>query len=112
MLFKLDSGPGWLGMKLLARLCILGFVLYPGVPNTTAVYQDTNRNYGPFKTAFRIILDIFSQERMLKNKKNGTQSVACWSSCIWWGGPRDWSISAEECLPRRIIEGPVPKGLG
>ena len=52
VLFKLDNGPGRLGVKLLARLCLLGFVLYPGVPNTTAVSQDTDRNYGPFKTDF------------------------------------------------------------
>ena len=112
VLFKLDSGPGRLGMNLLARLCLLGFVSYPGVPNTTTVSQETNRNYSPFKTAFRMILDRIFQERMFKKNKNGTQSVACWSSCIWWGGPGDWSISVEECLPRRILEGPVPKGLG
>ena len=52
VIFKLDSGPGRLGMKLLAQLCLLGFVLYPGVPNTTAVSQKTDRNYGPFKTEF------------------------------------------------------------
>ena len=56
-LSKLDSGTGRLGAKLLARLCILGFVLYPGVPNTAAVSENTDKNYGPFKTAFRIILD-------------------------------------------------------
>ena len=51
-------------MKLLARLCIIGFLLYPGVPNTTAVSQEIDKNYGPFKTAFRIILDEIFQERM------------------------------------------------
>ena len=57
VLFKLDSGPGRLVTKLLDRLRLLGFVLYPGVPNTTAVSQENDRNYGPFKTAFKIILD-------------------------------------------------------
>ena len=112
MLFKLDSEPGWLGIKLLAWLRLLGFVFYPGVPNTTAASQSTDRNYGPFKTAFRIILDKCFQEMMFEKKENGTQSVACWSSCIWWGGPGDWSIIAEECLPRRLLEGPVPKRRG
>ena len=51
VLFKLDSGPGRLGIKLLAWLRLLGFVLYPGVPNNTAVSQETDRNYVPFKTA-------------------------------------------------------------
>ena len=45
VIFKLDSGPGRLGVKLPATLRLLGFVLYPGVPNTIAVSQDTNRNY-------------------------------------------------------------------
>ena len=39
VLFKLDSGPGRLGMKLLAWLRLLSLVLYPGVPNTTVVSQ-------------------------------------------------------------------------
>ena len=69
MIFKLDSGTGRLVMKLLARIGLLGFVLYPGVPNNTSVSQDTDRNYIPFKTAFRIILDKNFQERMLKKRK-------------------------------------------
>ena len=69
VLFKLASGPVRLGIKLLARLCLFGFVLYPGVPNTTALSQETDRNYGPFKTAFRIILDEIFQERMFKKRK-------------------------------------------
>ena len=69
VIFKLESGPVRLGVKLPATLSLLGFVLYPGVPNTIAVSQDTNRNYGPFKTAFRIILDKIFQERMFKKRK-------------------------------------------
>ena len=53
VLFKLDSGPVRLGIKLLARLCLFGFVLYPGVPNTTAVSQDTNRNYVPLLSSMK-----------------------------------------------------------
>ena len=58
VMIKVDSGPGRLNALLLATCRLLGFVLYPGVPNTTAVSQETDRNYGPFKTVFRIILDI------------------------------------------------------
>ena len=75
VLFKLDSGPGRLGVNLLARLCLLGFVLYPGVTNTTAVSQDANRNYSPFKTAFRIILDKIFKERMFKKKRNSIRGL-------------------------------------
>ena len=62
VLFMLDSGPGRLVMKLLARLRPLGFVLYPGVPNTTEVSQDTDRNYGTFKTVFELSLIKFSKK--------------------------------------------------
>ena len=57
VIFNLDSGPGRLIMKLLAQIFLIGFIFYPGVPNTTAVSQETDRNYVPFKTVFRIILD-------------------------------------------------------
>ena len=50
VLIKADSGPGRNNANLLANLRHLGFILYPGVPNTTAVSQETDRNYGPFKT--------------------------------------------------------------
>ena len=69
MLFNIESGPGQMGVKLLAHLHLLLFVFYPGVPNTTALSQENIRNYGPFKTAFRIILDKIIQERMIKKKK-------------------------------------------
>ncbi len=52
VLIKVDSGPGWLNFGLMARLKMLGFYMYPGVPNTTAVSQETDRNYRPFKTVY------------------------------------------------------------
>ena len=47
-----DSGPGRMNVSLLARLRLRGFVLYPGVPNTTAVLQEMDQNYDPFKHQF------------------------------------------------------------
>ena len=52
VMIKVDSGPGRLNFALMAWLKTLGFYMYPGVPNTTAVSQETDRNYGPFKTAY------------------------------------------------------------
>jgi hypothetical protein len=49
---KVDSGPGWLQENILAKARTLGFIVYPGVPNTTAVTQETNQNYGPFQIQF------------------------------------------------------------
>jgi hypothetical protein len=47
--------------------------LYPGVPNTTAVSQETDRNYGPFKTQFRKNLDEVIDVRI---KGNHSTSIA------------------------------------
>ena len=84
MLFKLDSGPGRLGMKLLARLRLLGFVFYTGVPNPTAVSQETDRNYGPFKTLFQIILDKIFQERMFKKKRHSVRGLFVYLYLVGW----------------------------
>jgi len=46
VLIKVDSGPGRMNFEMLARLRNLGFYLYPGVPNTTSVSQETDQNYG------------------------------------------------------------------
>ena len=64
VMLKVDSGPGCLNAELLALLRLRGFYLYPGVPNTTAVSQETDRNYSPFKTEFRKIMDIIFEARM------------------------------------------------
>ena len=68
VLLKLDSGSGRTNLHLLASCCLMGFYLYPGVPNTTAVSQETDRNYGPFKNAFRSILEVIVQNRIEKGK--------------------------------------------
>ena len=73
VMIKIDSGPGQLNPVLIARLCLLGFVLYPSVPNTTAVSQETDRNYGPFKTAFRKNLNLIFENRIKSNKKLNLQ---------------------------------------
>ena len=64
VLIKVDSGPGRLNEELLAKLRANGFILYPGVSNTTSVTQEIDRNYGPFKTAFRDVLNLYVQERI------------------------------------------------
>ncbi len=70
---KVDSGPGRLNPQLLARLRLLGVVLYPGVPNTTAVTQETDKNYGPFKVVFTCNLDDVTQYRINKNISSSIQ---------------------------------------
>ena len=55
-------------MTLLAYLCYHGFILYPGVPNTTAVMQETDQSYGPFQSAVRTNLQLIIDERIAADK--------------------------------------------
>ena len=75
VIIKIDSGPGRLNMNLLARLRNVGFILYPGVPNTTAITQETDQSYGLFKSKFRQNLEKITQHR-IKNDK--TVSILPW----------------------------------
>ncbi len=73
VLLKVDSGPGQLSLKLLAKLRLLGLILYPCVPNTKHVTQETDQNYGPFKTQFLSNLDLIVDARLLKKKSLSLQ---------------------------------------
>ena len=64
VILKCDSGPGRLNLDLLADLRTSGFILFPGIPNTTAVTQETDQNYGPFKTQYCKNLDVVVDERI------------------------------------------------
>jgi hypothetical protein len=48
-MIKVNSSLGRLNVDLLMELKLMGWYMYPGVPNTTAVTQETDQNYGPFK---------------------------------------------------------------
>ena len=64
VIVKIDSGPGRTNMELLCRLRIIGILLYPCVPNTTAVTQETDQSYGYFKTIYRTNLHKLSTDRL------------------------------------------------
>ena len=53
---KVDNGPGRNGRSLLLKMRFKGWYMYPGLPNATSVQQETDINYGPFKTAVRLNL--------------------------------------------------------
>jgi len=57
-----------LNAKLLAYLRFHGFLLFPGIPNTTAVTQETDQSYGPFQSAFRTNLQLLIDEDIRKKK--------------------------------------------
>jgi len=73
IMVKVDSGLGHLNINLLAKLCLLGFYLHPGVPNTTAVTQEIDRNYRPFKGWFRANLGEIVDARIAAKKSVSLQ---------------------------------------
>jgi len=75
VVIKCHSGPGRLNPTLLAYIRFHGFILYPGVPNTTAVTQETDQSYCPFQTAVRMNLQLIIDERIATDK---ARSLAPW----------------------------------
>jgi hypothetical protein len=51
VMLKVDSGPGRMNLYHLARLRHLGFLLYPCVPNTTHVTQETHQLHSSWRTS-------------------------------------------------------------
>jgi hypothetical protein len=80
LLLKCDSGPGQLQIELLAKLRYLGVYLYPCVPNTTAVMQETDRTYGQFKSQYRRNLKMLVDKlvRLDKSVLFLSTSMGCW----------------------------------
>ena len=70
VILKVDSGPGRMNIKLLAKLRARGWYLYPGVPNTTAITQETDQSFGEFKSKFRANLNALVDERLAKGGKS------------------------------------------
>lgn len=64
----MDSGPGRLNIRMLARLWMMGFILYPGVSNTTSVTQETDCLYGIFKDGLRYNLQAVTTSRVAEGK--------------------------------------------
>ena len=60
---------------MLAYLRVLGIYCVPGVPNTTHVTQETDQNYGLFKTIFRSNIEILSQARFDQEKTLQVQDL-------------------------------------
>lgn len=84
VILKCDSGPGRMNVELLAELRTAGFILFPGVPNTTHVTQETDQNYGPFKGQYARNLDRIVEERV---DQDMTTSIPAWMvGLIVFGG--------------------------
>ena len=72
---KVDSGPGRMELGFLAEVRTLGFINYPGVPNTTAVTQETDQSYGTLKMQFQNNLKILLESRFIGKY---TTSLPAW----------------------------------
>ena len=68
VVIKLDSGPGRKNQELLAQLRVMGFILFPCVPNSTAVTQEADQSYGVFKTKLRQNLARITSDRLEHGK--------------------------------------------
>ena len=69
VLEKVDSGPGRNGNNFLLKSRFRGLYPFPGPPQTTQVTQETDQNYGVFKSGTRNNLDLISSAAF-KQKKN------------------------------------------
>ena len=61
---------------MLAKLRIRGFYLIAGVPNTTHVTQATDRNYGLFKSIYRVNLQKLTDYRAEKKEDKAKRPAA------------------------------------
>ena len=75
VIIKIDIVNVRLNADLLARLQLLGFVLYPGVPNTTVAAQDMDQTYSMFKNVFFKNLDQLTK---LCGNQNESMSLQRW----------------------------------
>ncbi len=69
VLLKVDSGPGCNGRDLLNKARFRGvYYLIPGLPNATSMQQETDINYGPFKSVVRSNLKKIAMASFLAQK--------------------------------------------
>ncbi len=86
VILKCESGPGWISIELLVELRASGFILFPGVPNTTAVSQETDQSFGPFKHQYTKNLDAIVKVHVNQNKPT---SLPLWMVCLVVYGEKD-----------------------
>jgi hypothetical protein len=87
LILKCNSGPGRLLVDLLAKLRFLGVYLYPCVPNTTVITQETDQTYGKlFKSQYRKNLELLVDKC---SKKKKSLKVPQYKHCLLVFGGKD-----------------------
>jgi len=94
-----DSGHGRVNTQILVELCIQGYYLIPGVPNTTHATHATDHNYGPFKTKYRDNLSKLT-EYCVKMKKTIQQSDIPF---LMYGGEDDSGVTLQILLNVHLV---------
>lgn len=77
VIIKVDSGPGCRNTRMLARLWMMAFIIYPGVLNTTSVTQESDRLYGSFKDGLRDNLQALTTYWMAEGKSTSLKPWLC-----------------------------------
>ena len=93
VLIIVDSGPGRIDLDMLATLRARVFYLMVDVPNTTNVNQATDRNYGPFKTIYRINLKEITRQRQASRTTIEVNDIPL---LVFGGGGSGLRITFEE----------------
>ncbi|KAL3760365.1 LOW QUALITY PROTEIN: hypothetical protein ACHAWU_000340 [Discostella pseudostelligera] len=103
VIVKVDSGPGRGNEDLLTELRWHGFILFPGVPNTAAVTQEMDQNYGPFKTAFRDNLHRVVDERFRLGLSTSMPPWLCGLFVFGGTDPLSKCVLTESLCKRHLI---------
>jgi len=84
---KVDSGPGREFYEMLCKARFCGLYLFPSLPNATSVSQETDQNYGLFKSIVRRNLEDVSTEAFEQRKE--IELGASLMGLICFGGSHD-----------------------
>ena len=92
-IININSGPGWENIESLAKLRNLGFLIYPGVSNTTSVSQKNGSELWVFKTHIPEELGHAKFQSDFSNQSLQYPPMDRWSARFWEGGFCVWMCS-------------------
>jgi hypothetical protein len=81
------------------RVMAKGLYLYPSVPNCTHVQQETDRNYGPFKSIIRKNLEDICKAAV-KDGKSFSFGILAFLLLIYGGKCNDTGVECENAVQR------------
>ena len=99
VLAKVDSGPGRFDQELLHIARSRGLYLYPSAPNCTHVQQETDRNYGLYKSIIRKNLEDLCKAAV-KDGKSFSFGISAFLLLIYGGKCNDTGVECENAVQR------------